>query len=64
MRHREALPALAVYWPDSERKGFNLRHSLQILDTLLTAENQDVVVVVSEEKCDGDRSKGTATTLS
>jgi hypothetical protein len=58
MRHHEGLPALAVYWPNSKAKGFNLRHSLQVLDTLLTAENDDVVVVVKEEKCAGSRSKG------
>lgn len=62
-RHREGLPALLVHWPHSKKKGFNLRHSLQILDTLLTAENQDHIVIVTEEKCDGgsSRSKGTAT---
>lgn len=59
-RHREGLPALSVHWPHSKRKGFNFRNSLQILDTLLTTENQDQIVIVTEEKCDGDRSKGTA----
>jgi hypothetical protein len=58
MRHHEGLPALAVYWSDSKRKGFNLRHSLQVLDMLLTGENDDVVVVVTEEKCPGSESKG------
>jgi hypothetical protein len=58
MRHREGLPALAVYWPHSKRTGFSLRHSLQVLDVLLTSENQDVVVIVNEEK-ESVKSKGT-----
>ena len=58
MRHHDGLPAVSVYWPDSKRKGFNLRHSLQVLDTVLTAENDDVVVVVTEEKSVGSSSKG------
>jgi hypothetical protein len=63
MRHREGLPALAVYWHNSKKKGFSLRHSLQVLDTLLTSQNQDVVVIVKEEKGESDRSKGTITIL-
>jgi hypothetical protein len=63
MRHREGLPALAVYWPDSKKKGFSFRHSLQVLDTLLTPENQDVVVIVNEKKGESGRSKGTITIL-
>ena len=58
MRRQEGLPAVAVYWPDSRRKEFTLRHSLQILDTVLTGEDDDIVVVVTEEKCDGSKSKG------
>ena len=57
-RHHDGLPAVSVYWTDSKKKGFNLRHSLQVLDTVLTAENDDVVVVVTEEKCAGSSSKG------
>ena len=57
-RHHDGLPAVSVYWTDSKKKGFNLRHSLQVLDTVLTAENDDVVVVVTEEKCAGNSSKG------
>jgi hypothetical protein len=63
MRHREGLPALAVYWPHSKKKGFSLRHSLQALDTLLTSENQNVIVIVNEEKGDSGKSKGTVTAL-
>jgi hypothetical protein len=62
MRHRAGLPALAVYWPHSKRKGFSLRQSLQVLDALLTSEDQDVVVIVNEEKESGG-SKGTITIL-
>jgi hypothetical protein len=57
-RHHDGLPAVSLYWPDSKRNGFNLRHSLQVLDTVLTAENDDVVVVVTEEKCSGSSSIG------
>lgn len=57
-RHRDRLPAVSVYWTDSKRKGFDLRHSLHVLDTVLTAENDDVVVVVTEEKCAESSSKG------
>jgi hypothetical protein len=63
MRHREGLPALAVYWPNSKKKGFNFRHSLQVLDTLLMSESQDVVVIVNEKKGESGRSKGTVTNL-
>jgi len=57
-RHHDGLPAVSVYWTDSKRKGFNLRYSLQVLDTVLTAENDDVFVVVTEEKCAGSSSEG------
>jgi hypothetical protein len=62
MRHHAGLPALAVCWPHSKRKGFSLRQSLQVLDALLTSENQDVVVIVNEEEESGG-SKGTITIL-
>jgi hypothetical protein len=60
-RHHEGLPALAVHWPNSKKEGFNLRHSLQILDTLLARDDEDRIVVVTEQKRDGGRSKGTVT---
>lgn len=58
MRHHAGLPALAVYWPHSKSKGFSLRQSMQVLDALLTSEDQDVVVIVKEEKESGG-NKGT-----
>lgn len=56
-RHHDGLPAVSVYWPDSKRKGFNLCHSLQVVDAVLTAENDDVVVA-TKEKCAGSSNKG------
>ncbi|XP_033608867.1 fatty acid synthase [Cryptotermes secundus] len=63
MRHHAGLPALAVHWPHSKRKGFSLRQSMQVLDALLTSEEKAVVVIVKEEKETGGSKAYTAPSL-